>query len=745
MKKLCLLLALVLLLPLLPACGSDGESNIQGEQNVTTANPNAGVILDCANLTMPIGAEMEIAASLIPRFESDDKTLRFESANPTVATVTVEGNIGKIKALAEGSTVITVTSADGLLAASCMVTVTSDSVLPPNTDPTGYISLSSGALTVKVGDSGEIKATVIPAKEGDDTTLSYTTSSDCIQLLENGVFQAKKEGTAVVTLSTPAGLTATVTITVMGEDPDLLPNPDAGITFDKTTLSLVEGADGSISATLVPRFEDDDKTLTFKSSNSAVASVDQNGKITANAPGTAVITVTSADGLLAASCTVTVTAKPQDNTSQLKVVNYPAKQVRHIFSHCLIAYPEYGCGDPSLGLDYGNLDVDCLTVSEFQILLESLYNNGYCLIDINDMYENYTDANGVRKARLKEYVQVYEGKKPLVISVDDVVYDSTKMNWGMIDRLEIQNGTIVGMKKINGKATYNDLEIFPQLEKFIASHPDFSFQGAKCTLALTGFEHFEVLALDTHQLCVASVAHTTSHKHGCGVARAEGLELAQVVAERRGDVAEQQFGINIHLGNQHLGVDILFDIAVEALGECRHILGFHRQTRCIHMATEVLQQVGARLNSLVEVEAGYATSRARNIAVAHCQHHSGAVVGLDKARSHDTNDTLHPLGIVDYGTFEFLHLGVALDKVVGLLSHRAVDALALAVGLVNHLTEVLGRALVPFHHQVYCRVASRIGVGIHTHTTCRIDTRADFEYDVVDGDGVVFESANLDD
>ena len=488
MKKLCLLLALVLLLPLLPACGSDGESNIQGEQNVTTANPNAGVILDCANLTMPIGAEMEIAASLIPRFESDDKTLRFESANPTVATVTVEGNIGKIKALAEGSTVITVTSADGLLAASCMVTVTSDSVLPPNTDPTGYISLSSGALTVKVGDSGEIKATVIPAKEGDDTTLSYTTSSDCIQLLENGVFQAKKEGTAVVTLSTPAGLTATVTITVMGEDPDLLPNPDAGITLDKTTLSLVEGADGSISATLVPRFEDDDKTLTFKSSNSAVASVDQNGKITANAPGTAVITVTSADGLLAASCTVTVTAKPQDNTSQLKVVNYPAKQVRHIFSHCLIAYPEYGCGDPSLGLDYGNLDVDCLTVSEFQILLESLYNNGYCLIDINDMYENYTDANGVRKARLKEYVQVYEGKKPLVISVDDVVYDSTKMNWGMIDRLEIQNGTIVGMKKINGKATYNDLEIFPQLEKFIASHPDFSFQGAKCTLALTGFE-----------------------------------------------------------------------------------------------------------------------------------------------------------------------------------------------------------------------------------------------------------------
>ncbi len=576
MKKISLFLVFVMLLSLLPACGSEDKKPSNDTTPPTLeANPNAAVILDCANLTMPVGAEMELVASLIPRFDTDDTTLSFESTNASVASVTANGNVGKITALSEGSAIIVVKSADGLLAASCQVTVIKDS-LPPDNQPTeGSITPEKSAITVKVGDSGKINATVVPTNEGDDTTLTFATDSDCIDLSSDGSFQAKKEGVATVTLTTAAGLSATVTITVLDEDADLIPNPNAGIilekseitlkvgesgkinatvivafegdstqlsykcgstciqftdngnfiaksegkaivtlstaeglsatvtitvlpkeepkpnpnagiTLDKSDLSLTEGEKANVNATLIPRFDTDDTTLTFESSNKAVATVNATGNIVAMGKGTAVITVTSADGLLSASLTVTVKAKPSDNPNKPKIVNYPANQVRHIFSHCLIAYPEMGCGDPAKG--NGSLDVDCLTVSEFQILLQSLYDNGYCLIDINDMYENYTDANGVRKARLKQYVQVYEGKKPLVISVDDVVYDSRKLDWGMIDRLEIKNDTIVGMKMINGKAVYSDLEIFPQLEKFVASHPDFSFEGAKCTLALTGFE-----------------------------------------------------------------------------------------------------------------------------------------------------------------------------------------------------------------------------------------------------------------
>lgn len=489
MKKISFLLALAMIFCFLASCGNENKNkleNTQGSISNTEPNPNAAVLLDSVSLTMPVGAEIEINASLIPRFESDDKTLTFESANPAVATVLANGNVGTVKAIAEGSTVITVKSADGMLAASCDITVTNGTVIPPdNNDKKGSIVPEKAEITLKIDESGKINATVTPAKEGDSTDLTYTSNSDCVEIAADGSFVAKKEGVATVTLKTEAGLTATVTITVLKkDDPTPIPNPNAGITLNKTSVSLVEGGSSSLTATLIPRFEDDDKTLTFKSSNSAVATVNATGAITAVAAGTAVITVTSADGLLAASCTVTVSAKATDPV-ELKVVDYPANQVRHIFSHCLIAYPEMGCGDPDKG--NGSLDIDCLTVSEFQILLQSLYDNGFCLIDINDMYENYTE-NGVVKSRLKKNVQVYEGKKPLVISVDDVVYDSRKLDWGMIDRLEIQNNTIVGVKKIGGKDVYSDKEIFPQLEKFIAEHPDFSFQGAKCTLALTGFE-----------------------------------------------------------------------------------------------------------------------------------------------------------------------------------------------------------------------------------------------------------------
>lgn len=494
MKKISFLLALAMLLCFFASCGNENKNKLENDPagvGSTEPNPNAAILLDSTSLTMPIGAEIVLNASLIPRFESDDKTLSFESANPTVATVTANGNVGTVKALAEGSTVITVKSADGMLAASCDITVTKGSVINPpddnnnNDNKKGSIVPEKAEITLKVDESGKINATVTPAKETDNTALSYESDSDCIEIKADGSFTAKKEGVANVTLKTEAGLTATVKITVIKkDDPTPLPNPNAGITLDKTSLALTEGDSSSLAATLIPRFEDDDKTLTFKSSNSAVVIVSANGAVTAVAAGTAVITVTSADSLLAASCQITVKAKSTDPV-ELKVVDYPANQVRHIFSHCLIAYPEMGCGDPNKG--NGSLDIDCLTVSEFQKLLQSLYDNGFCLIDINDMYENYTE-NGVKKARLKKNVQVYEGKKPLVISVDDVVYDSRKLDWGMIDRLEIQNDTIVGVKKIDGKDVYSDKEIFPQLEKFIAAHPDFSFQGAKCTLALTGFE-----------------------------------------------------------------------------------------------------------------------------------------------------------------------------------------------------------------------------------------------------------------
>lgn len=81
-----------------------------------------------------------------------------------------------------------------------------------------------------------------------------------------------------------------------------------GVTLDKTTLDLVAGNSATLKATVAPE-NATNKTVTWASSNTAIATVDTTGKVTAVAPGTATITATTEDGGKTATCTVTVTAK----------------------------------------------------------------------------------------------------------------------------------------------------------------------------------------------------------------------------------------------------------------------------------------------------------------------------------------------------------------------------------------------------------------------------------------------------
>jgi len=154
--------------------------------------------------------------------------------------------------------------------------------------------------------------------------------------------------------------------------------------------------------------------------------------------------------------------------------------IYHIFFHALIAFPE-------ISYKSGNspLDEDCITPTEFKRVLEQLYENGYALIDINETYKVLADGSVKTKA-----VSVPVGKKPLIISVDDMVYDSKKMGTGMVDKLILdENGKVATYTKHSdgSEVISYDNEIVPILEAFIEEHPDFSIRGARGIFAMTGF------------------------------------------------------------------------------------------------------------------------------------------------------------------------------------------------------------------------------------------------------------------
>jgi len=82
-----------------------------------------------------------------------------------------------------------------------------------------------------------------------------------------------------------------------------------GVSLNRSSLSLYSNTSprtGTLTATVSPT-DATDKAVTWSSSNTAVATVDQSGNVSAVSNGTATITVTTTDGSFTASCTVTVT------------------------------------------------------------------------------------------------------------------------------------------------------------------------------------------------------------------------------------------------------------------------------------------------------------------------------------------------------------------------------------------------------------------------------------------------------
>ncbi len=168
-----------------------------------------------------------------------------------------------------------------------------------------FESSSSADFVLSMDGSKQLTITVSPSN-ASDKSITWTTSDPKVATVVNGLVKAIGEGTAIITAKTKNGKTATVRVTVAP-----LTVAVTGVTLNKTTLSLVEGANETLIATVNPEGATN-KDLVWSSNDALIATVDQEGNVTAVAAGAATITVTTDDGAKTATCEVTVTAKPVD-------------------------------------------------------------------------------------------------------------------------------------------------------------------------------------------------------------------------------------------------------------------------------------------------------------------------------------------------------------------------------------------------------------------------------------------------
>lgn len=162
-------------------------------------------------------------------------------------------------------------------------------------EPTA-IKLDQDKVTLGVGETATLKATIEP-EEATNKNVTWSSSDDTTVTVEDGVVTGKKVGTATITAETSNGLKATAEVIVKEI-------AVTKVTLSETTATMTIGGELELTATIEPKNATDQR-LTWSSSDTGVATVDSNGKVTAKGAGTATITATAASGITAA-CEITV-------------------------------------------------------------------------------------------------------------------------------------------------------------------------------------------------------------------------------------------------------------------------------------------------------------------------------------------------------------------------------------------------------------------------------------------------------
>ena len=265
------------------ASATDG-SGCKDYLTVTVSDtvPVESVTLSSSFLSIQEGQRACLSATVLPE-NATNKALIWTAPGSNIVSV----NDGVVTALTKGSGVITATAADGSgKSASCIVSVNgavlvSSIVVPP----------LGASLTV--GDSAFLSATVIPSNATNKTVLWSSSDPTVATVNEvSGLVMAQSAGTATIyaTAADNSGVVGSCNVTVNA--PVLVED----ITLSETRLELRKGGNRRLLATVCP-VNATNKTLLWHSSKPSVATVDQrNGRVHANAAGSAVIYATAQDG-----------------------------------------------------------------------------------------------------------------------------------------------------------------------------------------------------------------------------------------------------------------------------------------------------------------------------------------------------------------------------------------------------------------------------------------------------------------
>lgn len=278
--------------PKYPATSSVyAECIVNVYQRITTLALSDSVI------TANVGDSIKIVASYSPDqyILAADKVITWTTSNSDVITVSGNGTFPSIKAIGPGTATLTAKTTSGVTK-TCKITVLQY--------PT-KITITSKNMQLAVGESDKIQYTLTPSKLTNTVVTWESMNPDYLTVDKDGRVTANaagREGKSVVQVigKTANGLTATINVTVI--------QPVTSLKLNYNKYTIAKGKTFTLIPTITPA-NAVDKTVTFKSDDTSIATVSSTGVVTAKNPGATIITAVSKNTGKEVYCLVTVNEK----------------------------------------------------------------------------------------------------------------------------------------------------------------------------------------------------------------------------------------------------------------------------------------------------------------------------------------------------------------------------------------------------------------------------------------------------
>ena len=233
---------------------------------------------------MVIGEKQLLIVTLLP-LEADAQKITYHSSDIRIASI---NGLGRIEALQAGSSTITVTA--GEISQSFVLKVKEKE---DNTIPVTDIEIGNHEAELEVGKTLTISGTVLPA-DATESTLTYTSSDSSIATVNSsGEVKGIRKGQVNITLSA-GGISKSTSLRVTV--------PTRQIKLNNTYVVLKPGQEYRLTTTVIP--EEAEQTISYKSKDDTVATVSEEGVITAKGTGNTTIFVSNEDTMTAVSVIV---------------------------------------------------------------------------------------------------------------------------------------------------------------------------------------------------------------------------------------------------------------------------------------------------------------------------------------------------------------------------------------------------------------------------------------------------------